>query len=108
MADKGKKIAKPSEYGLTKKQAADLIKLLENKAPENANFFRKLFDMKLNKGGVTMPMHGKKKKSKMMSKGGATKKSKMMSKGGKVKMMYGGTAKKKSKMMSRGGAARRR
>lgn len=43
-----------------------------------------------------MPMHGKKKKSKMMSKGG------------KVKMMYGGTAKKKSKMMSRGGAARRR
>ena len=31
-----------------------------------------------------MPMHGKKKKSKMMSKGGATK---------KMKMMYGGTAK---------------
>ena len=53
-------------------------------------------EIKLNKGGVTMPMHGKKKKSKMMSKGG------------KVKMMYGGTAKKKSKMMSRGGAARRR
>ena len=65
-------------------------------------------EMKMSKGGTTMPMHGKKKKSKMMSKGGATKKSKMMSKGGKVKMMYGGTAKKKSKMMSRGGAARRR
>ena len=97
MADKGKKIAKPSQYGLTKKQAADLIKLLENKAPENANFFRKLFDMKLNKGGITMPMHGK-KKSKMMAKGGM-KKTKYMAKGG---------MKKKSKMMSRGGAARRR
>lgn len=95
MADKGKKIAKPSEYGLTKKQAADLIKLLENKAPENANFFRKLFDMKMNKGGVTM-----KKKTKYMSKGGM-KKTKYMSKGG-------AGMKKKSKMMSRGGAARRR
>ena len=55
-------------------------------------------EMKMSKGGTTMPMHGK-KKSKMMAKGGAPK---------KMKMMYGGAAKKKSKMMARGGAARRR
>jgi hypothetical protein len=98
VADKGKS---PSDYGLTKKQAADLIKLLENKAPENANYFRKLFKMKLNKGGTTMPMHGK-KKSKMMSRGGAgmKKKTKYMSKGG--------AGMKKTKYMSRGGAARRK
>jgi len=54
-------------------------------------------EMKMNKGGTTMPMHGK-KKSKMMAKGGM-KKTKYMAKGG---------MKKKSKMMSRGGAARRR
>ena len=62
------------------------------------------------KGGVTMPM--KKKKSKMMNRGGATKKSKMMNKGGAMKktkyMSKGGAGMKKSKMMSRGGAARRR
>ena len=68
-----------------------------SKWSKNANFFRKLFDMKINKGGTTMPMHGK-KKSKMMAKGGM-KKTKYMAKGG---------MKKKSKMMSRGGAARRR
>ena len=49
------------------------------------------------KGGLNMPMHGK-KKSKMMAKGGM-KKTKYMAKGG---------MKKKTKMMSRGGAARRR
>ena len=54
MAEKSKSIAKPSDYGLTKKQAADLIKLLDNKAPENANYFRKLFKMKMNKGGAAM------------------------------------------------------
>ena len=50
------------------------------------------------KGGLNMPMHGK-KKSKMMNKGGAKKKkTKYMSKGGM----------KKTKYMSRGGAARRK
>ena len=62
------------------------------------------------KGGLNMPMHGK-KKSKMMSRGGATKKSKMMNKGGAMKkktkyMSKGGM--KKTKYMSRGGAARRK
>ena len=52
---------------------------------------------KLKKGGMTMPMHGK-KKSKMMRKGGAMKKTKYMAKGGM----------KKTKYMARGGAARRR
>ena len=52
---------------------------------------------KLKKGGMTMPMHGK-KKSKMMARGGMKKKSKMMARGGM----------KKSKMYARGGAARRR
>ena len=95
MAEKSKSIAKPSDYGLTKKQASDLIKLLENKAPENANYFRKLFKMSMNKGGATM-----KKKTKYMSKGGM-KKTKYMSKGG-------AGMKKKTKYMSRGGAARRK
>ena len=62
------------------------------------------------KGGLNMPMHGK-KKSKMMSRGGATKKSKMMNKGCAMKkktkyMSKGGM--KKTKYMSRGGAARRK
>ena len=54
------------------------------------------------KGGMAMPMHGK-KKSKMMARGGM-KKSKMMAKGGmkKSKMMARGGM-KKSKMMARGG-----
>ena len=58
-------------------------------------------EMKMNKGGTTMPMHGK-KKSKMMSRGGAgmKKKTKYMSKGG--------AGMKKTKYMSRGGAARRK
>ena len=94
MAEKSKSIAKPSDYGLTKKQASDLVKLLENKAPENANYFKKLFKMKMNKGGTTM-----KKKTKYMSKGGM-KKTKYMSKGG--------AGMKKTKYMSRGGAARRK
>ena len=49
------------------------------------------------KGGMAMPMHGK-KKSKMMARGGMKKKSKMMNKGGM----------KKTKYMARGGAARRK
>ena len=57
-----------------------------------------------NKGGAVM----KKKKTKMMAKGGmAKKKTKMMAKGGmakKTKMMAkGGMAKKKTKMMAKGG-----
>jgi len=63
---------------------------------------------KFKKGGMTMPMHGK-KKSKMMARGGM-KKSKMMARGGmkkKSKMMAKGGM-KKSKMYARGGAARRR
>ena len=48
------------------------------------------------KGGMAMPMHGK-KKSKMMARGGM-KKSKMMARGGM----------KKTKSYARGGAARRR
>ena len=62
-----------------------------------AKAIREIREMKMNKGGTTMPMHGK-KTSKMMAKGGM-KKTKYMAKGG---------MKKKSKMMSRGGAARRR
>ena len=72
------------------------------------------------KGDLNMPMQ-KKKKSKMMNRGGATKKSKMMNKGGAMKktkyMSKGGMKKtkymskggmKKTKYMSRGGAARRK
>ena len=41
-----------------------------------------------------MPMHGKKKKSKMMAKGGM-KKTKYMAKGGMKKYARGGAAKRK-------------
>ena len=60
------------------------------------------------KGGMAMPMHGK-KKSKMMARGGMKKKSKMMARGGmkKSKMMARGGM-KKTKSYARGGAARRR
>ena len=60
------------------------------------------------KGGITMPMHGK-KKSKMMARGGMKKKSKMMARGGmkKSKMMARGGM-KKTKSYARGGAARRK
>ena len=60
------------------------------------------------KGGMAMPMHGK-KKSKMMARGGMKKKSKMMARGGmkKSKMMARGGM-KKTKGYARGGAARRR
>ena len=63
---------------------------------------------KLKKGGMTMPMHGK-KKSKMMARGGMKKKSKMMARGGmkKSKMMARGGM-KKTKSYARGGAARRK
>ena len=56
-----------------------------------------------NKGGAVM----KKKKTKMMAKGGmAKKKTKMMAKGGmakKTKMMAKGGKVKKTKMMAKGG-----
>ena len=60
------------------------------------------------KGGITMPIHGK-KKSKMMARGGMKKKSKMMARGGmkKSKMMARGGM-KKTKSYARGGAARRK
>ena len=61
-----------------------------------------------NKGGAVM----KKKKTKMMAKGGMAKKSKMYAKGGmakkKTKMMAkGGMAKKKTKMMAKGGKVKK-
>ena len=56
-----------------------------------------------NKGGAVM----KKKKTKMMAKGGMAKKTKMMAKGGmakkKTKMMAKGGKVKKTKMMAKGG-----
>tara|TARA_A100000172_G_scaffold20746_2_gene11785 strand:- start:15 stop:161 length:147 start_codon:yes stop_codon:yes gene_type:complete len=48
-----------------------------------------------------MPMHGKKKKTKMMARGGYGTPTK------KMKMRAGGAA-KKTKYMAKGGAARRR
>lgn len=78
---KDPKVIRPADLGITKKQAIDLIKLLENKAPANAEKLKKsLFPAGIanyNKGGNVMPMHGK-KKSKMMQRGGAAKKTKMM------------------------------
>lgn len=60
-------------------------------------------DYEFNKGGAVM----KKKKTKMMAKGGmAKKKTKMMAKGGKVKktkMMAKGGKVKGTKMYSKGG-----
>ena len=59
-----------------------------------------------------MPMHGKKKKSKMMARGGygtPTKKMKMRAGGATKKTKYmakGGM--KKTKYMAKGGAARRK
>ena len=111
---KDPKVIRPADLGITKKQAIDLIKLLENKAPANAEKLKKsLFPAGIanyNKGGNVMPMHGK-KKSKMMQRGGAAKKTKMMKKGGatmkkKTKYMAKGGM-KKTKYMARGGAARR-
>ena len=61
------------------------------------------YENDFNKGGAVM----KKKKTKMMAKGGmAKKKTKMMAKGGmakKTKMMAKGGKVKKTKMMAKGG-----
>ena len=70
----------------------------------NIDLNQKLDYEMLNKGGAVM----KKKKSKMMAKGGmAKKKTKMMAKGGmakkKTKMMAKGGKVKKTKMMAKGG-----
>ena len=70
----------------------------------NIDLNQKLDYEMLNKGGAVM----KKKKTKMMAKGGmAKKKNKMMAKGGmakkKTKMMAKGGKVKKTKMMAKGG-----
>ena len=70
----------------------------------NIDLNQKLDYEMLNKGGAVM----KKKKTKMMAKGGmAKKKTKMMAKGGmakkKTKMMAKGRKVKKTKMMAKGG-----
>ena len=70
----------------------------------NIELNQKLDYEMLNKGGAVM----KKKKTKMMAKGGmAKKKTKMMAKGGmakkKTKMMAKGGKVKKTKMMAKGG-----
>ena len=70
----------------------------------NIDLNQKLDYEMLNKGGAVM----KKKKTKMMAKGGmAKKKTKMMAKGGiakkKTKMMAKGGKVKKTKMMAKGG-----
>ena len=68
----------------------------------NIDLNQKLDYEMLNKGGAVM----KKKKTKMMAKGGMAKKTKMMAKGGKVKktkMMAKGGKVKGTKMYSKGG-----
>ena len=70
----------------------------------NIDLNQKLDYEMLNKGGAVM----KKKKTKMMAKGGmAKKKTKMMAKGGmakkKTKIMAKGGKVKKTKMMAKGG-----
>ena len=70
----------------------------------NIDLNQKLDYEMLNKGGAVM----KKKKTKMMAKGGMAKnKTKMMAKGGmakkKTKMMAKGGKVKKTKMMAKGG-----
>ena len=70
----------------------------------NIDLNQKLDYEMLNKGGAVM----KKKKTKMMAKGGmAKKKTKMMAKGGmakkKTKMLAKGGKVKKTKMMAKGG-----
>ena len=99
--------SKPSSYGLTKKKIIDLIKVLENKAPENAAKLKKEFGIKMKNGGTPM-----KKKTKYMAKGGyGTPTKKMVMKAGgtakKTKYMAKGGM-KKTKYMAKGGAARRK
>ena len=112
----------PKELGLTKKEASNLIKLLENKAPENAKKLKKSLGMK--DGGLAMAIE--KVKAKEMKLGGEAKplvggqkkldKNKdgrisgddfaMMEMGGKVEEYGGGGKVKGGKMSCRGmGAA---
>ena len=73
----------------------------------NIDLNQKLDYEMLNKGGAVM----KKKKTKMMAKGGMAKKSKMYAKGGmakkKTKMMAKGGKVKKTKMMAKGGKVKK-
>ena len=83
------------------------LKNYKPSAPVNVNVLKipmPKLDYEFNKGGAVM----KKKKTKMMAKGGmAKKKTKMMAKGGmakkKTKMMAKGGKVKKTKMMAKGG-----
>ena len=82
------------------------LKNYKPSAPVNVNVLKipmPKLDYEFNKGGAVM----KKKKTKMMAKGGmAKKKTKMMAKGGKVKktkMMAKGGKVKGTKMYSKGG-----
>ena len=78
-------------------------KNLQTLATMTIDLNKKLDYEEYNKGGAVM----KKKKTKMMAKGGmAKKKTKMMAKGGmakKTKMMAKGGKVKKTKMMAKGG-----
>ena len=66
MADTKSNTFTPKQLGLTKKEAAELIKLLENKAPENAKELRKSLGMK--DGGLAQAIE--KVKAKEMELGG--------------------------------------
>ena len=78
-------------------------KNLQTLATMTIDLNKKLDYEEYNKGGAVM----KKKKTKMMAKGGMAKKSKMYAKGGmakkKTKMMAKGGKVKKTKMMAKGG-----
>tara|TARA_R100001015_G_C4451923_1_gene41790 strand:+ start:142 stop:468 length:327 start_codon:yes stop_codon:yes gene_type:complete len=108
MASKVKGGASPDAFSLSLQEMKELNKFYPKDRRLSAAELKAIFEatkglrkIKMNKGGTTMPMHGK-KKSKMMSRGGAgtKKKTKYMSKGG--------AGMKKTKYMSRGGAARRK
>tara|TARA_S200002703_G_scaffold158339_1_gene168428 strand:+ start:6357 stop:6722 length:366 start_codon:yes stop_codon:yes gene_type:complete len=82
------------------------LKNYKPSAPVNVNVLKipmPKLDYEFNKGGAVV----KKKKTKMMAKGGMAKKTKMMAKGGmakkKTKMMAKGGKVKKTKMMAKGG-----
>lgn len=66
MADTKSNTFTPKQLGLTKKEASELIKLLENKAPENAKELKKSLGMK--DGGLAQAIE--KVKAKEMKLGG--------------------------------------
>ena len=72
MADTKSNTFTPKQLGLTKKEAAELIKLLENKAPENAKELKKSLGMK--DGGLAQDIE--KVKAKEMKFGGEASKGK--------------------------------